>query len=180
MRRRANRLTHRGRRCAARTPGCLRGGAPAGARGFTLLELIVVLALAGMLAALVAPSFSGTLASARLRAGAAELRATMSFARTLAAAQSRPRSVAIDPATGQYGVAGEGGRRLPEGVRVDSIRVGGAVAEYGENAGGGPPARVRFFPDGTAEEAEVFLSSSGGGSMRVSVDPLTGLAEAGT
>lgn len=148
--------------------------------GFTLLELIVVLCLAGMLAALVAPSFSGTLESARLRAGAAEMRATLSFARTLSASQSRTRTVAIDPRTGEYGVSGESGRRLPEGIRIESLRVGGADAAAGRAAGEAAPANVDFFPDGTAEETEVVLSSAGGGRLRVVVDPLTGMVEAGT
>ncbi|HEY5765230.1 MAG TPA: prepilin-type N-terminal cleavage/methylation domain-containing protein, partial [Candidatus Deferrimicrobiaceae bacterium] len=48
-----------------------------GSKGFTLLELIIVLFLAALVAALVAPSFSGTLESARLRSGAAEIRAAL-------------------------------------------------------------------------------------------------------
>jgi len=41
--------------------------------GFTLVELIVVLAILAGLAALVAPSFSRTVASARLRTAASDV-----------------------------------------------------------------------------------------------------------
>jgi hypothetical protein len=41
-------------------------------------------------------------------------------------------------------------------------------------------ARVLFFPDGSAEEAEVTVTLPDGGRIRVTVDPLTGIVEAGT
>lgn len=150
------------------------------ARGFTLLELILVLFLAGILAALVAPSFSRTLASSRLLGGAAEVRATLALARTLSASAGRERSVHFELESGEYAIEGERRHRhLPDGVRFQSIRIGDALAESGL-----PPVdpgpRVRFFPDGSAEETEVVLTATGGGRLRVVVDPLTGLAEAGT
>jgi hypothetical protein len=40
--------------------------------------------------------------------------------------------------------------------------------------------RVRFFPDGSGEEVEIFVTTEDGGTLRVTVDPLTGLSEAGT
>lgn len=149
-------------------------------RGFTLLEMVMVLVLAGILAALVAPSVSRTLESSRLRGGAAELRATLSLARTLSASAGQARSVLFDLESGEYGIAGESRRRLlPEGVSFRSVRVGDALAEAGRPPGRDAP-RVRFFPDGSAEETEVVLTSAGGGMQRVTVDPMTGLAEAGT
>ena len=142
------------------------------ARGFTLLELIVVLLLAGLVAALVAPSFSGTLESARLRSGAAEVRSVLTLARTLAASGSKVRTVSFDIEKGEFAVLGEARTYLlPEGVRIESARVGGAVVEE-------ETFRVRFFPDGSAEEAEIVVSSASGGGIRVTVEPLTGIAEA--
>ena len=141
--------------------------------GFTLLELIVVLFLAGLVAALVAPSFSGTLESARLRSSAAEVRAALTLARTLAASGSRVRAVSFDAERGEYAVDGEARKYLlPEGIRIASARVGTgtAVSEL---------FRVRFFPDGSAEGAEIVVASSAGGRLRVTVDPLTGIVEAG-
>jgi len=141
--------------------------------GFTLLELVAVLFLAGILVALVAPSFEAPLESARLRAGAAELCGTLSRARTLAASGARGHAVALDLEKGAYRIPGEDRvRSLPEGVRFETVRVAGAAAER--------EATIRFYPDGAGEEAEIALASHGGGRLRVTVDPLTGLAEAGT
>jgi general secretion pathway protein H len=141
-------------------------------RGFTLLELIVVLLLAGLVAALVAPSFTGTLDSSRLRSGAAEVRSVLTLARALATSGSRPRDVAFDIGKGEFAVLGEARTYvLPEGVRIESAQLGGAVVEQ-------ETFRIRFFPDGSAVGAEVVVASSSGGRFRVTVEPLTGVAEA--
>jgi prepilin-type N-terminal cleavage/methylation domain-containing protein len=142
--------------------------------GFTFVELIVVLAILGALAALSFPSFFRTLASARLRAGASEVRATLARARALAVFGGQVRSVVFDLDRGEYGIDNEAIlRRLPEPVRWDALRV---VGERKERGG----ARVHFYPDGSAEEAEVTVMLEDGGRIRVAVDPLTGIVEAGT
>lgn len=142
--------------------------------GFSLLELVLVLALAGLLAAVVVPSLPGALESARLRGSAADVRATLALARTLAVSDGRSRTVAFDLGRGEYGID-EGARKrlLPEGIRLSAVRVSDVAAESGV-------ARVRFYPDGSADAAEVAIASEGGGGARVSVDPLTGIALEGT
>ncbi len=142
--------------------------------GFTLLELIVVLFLAGLLAALVVPSFSGTLEATRLRSGAAEVRSVLTLARALAVSGSQARTVAFEPGKGEYGIEGDARRYfLPGGVRIESARLGGVTREQ-------EPFRVRFFADGSADEASILVSSTAGGRLRIAVDPLTGIAEAET
>lgn len=142
-------------------------------RGFTLLEMAVVMALVGVLFALVAPSFSRTIASARLRSAASGVRGTFAKARALAVAGARERSVTFDRENGEYGIDNEAARRLPESIRF------GTFAGAGERDGRGP-AKVRFFADGSAEEAEIPVVAEDGGSLRITVEPLTGIAEAGT
>ncbi len=148
-------------------------------RGFTLLEMVLVLLLAGLLTALVVPSVSGTLESSRLRSGAAQVRATFALARTLSASEARERSVVFDVDRVEYEIAGEGRHRiLPDGIWIRSIRVGDVLVD-GDRLSGAPGLpRVRFFPDGSADDVEVVLTSAGGGRLTVAVDSLTGLAEA--
>jgi Tfp pilus assembly protein FimT len=136
--------------------------------------MILVLAIAGLMAAVVIPSLPGALESARLRGSAGEVRAMFILARTMAVSEARNRSVAFDLERGEFGVEGDTRRGLlPEGIRVAAVRLGDAAEERGI-------VRVRFYPDGSADEAVVALSSSGGGGLRVSVDPLTGMASEGT
>lgn len=142
--------------------------------GFSLLELILVLAIAGLSVLVVLPSFTVALESAKLRGGTGEVRAVLALARTMAVSEGRTRFVAFDLDRGEYGIEGAGERRvLPEGIRFSSVRFG--LAEPARRT-----PRIRFSPDGCSEEAEVFLSAAGGGALRVAVDPLTGIAEAGS
>jgi general secretion pathway protein H len=142
--------------------------------GFSLLELILVIAVLSMLAAVVIPSLPGALESARLRGCAGEVRATLTLARTLAVSESRGRSVSFDLDSGEYGVDGDARKwLLPDGILLAAVRLGDAAAERGV-------VRIRFRPDGSADEAQIAISSSGGGTIRVDVDPLTGMVSEGS
>jgi general secretion pathway protein H len=144
------------------------------ARGFSLIELILVLAIMGMLAAVVIPSLPGALESARLKGSAGDVRAMLTLARTLAVSEARSRSVVFDLGSGEFGVDGDTRKGLlPEGIRLADVRLWEATADRGI-------ARVRFHPDGSADEAEVAISASGGGTVRIRVDPLTGIVGEGT
>lgn len=142
-------------------------------KGFTFVELIVVLAILAGLAALVAPSFSRTIASARLRAAASDVRTTFARARALAVASARERSAVFDLSRGEFGVDNEAVRILPDTIRLEAVVPGGGRLDRGS-------VRVRFFPDGGGEEAVISVTAQDGGALRVTVDPLTGLSEAGT
>lgn len=141
--------------------------------GFTLVELIVVLAILAGLAALVAPAYSRTVESARLRSAASDVRATLARGRALAVAAARERVVAFDLSRGEFGVDNEAVRRLPETIRLGAVLPGEERQEEGS-------VRVRFYPDGSGEEAEITVTAQDGGTLRVTVDPLTGRSEAGT
>ena len=141
--------------------------------GFTLMELIVVLAILAAIAALVAPSFSRTITSARLRSAASDVRTSLARGRTLAVAAAKERTVAFDLSRGEFGVDNEAVRRLPETIRLGVVLPGEGRMEEGN-------VRIRFFPDGSGDEAEISVTAEDGGTLRVTVDPLTGLSEAGT
>ena len=142
--------------------------------GFTLMELVVVLFILSLLVAVAAPSFSRTLLSARMRTSASDVRAAFGKARSLAVAEGRVRAVVFDLEKGEFGLDNDAVRRgFPEPVGLGAVRLEGEEAKAS-------PARVRFYPDGTAQDAEVSVDSGDGGTIRVKVDPLTGIAEAGT
>lgn len=134
-------------------------------KGFTLLELIVVLGLIGLLLGLAAPSLRGFLGSRRTADAAAQILALTQWAGSRAAAQGQVYRLNIDPQMRMYWLTvqeGEGfvdlgsefGRRfqLPEGttVGVQSPLRGAAITT------------LDFYPSGRTEEATIVLRDAGG------------------
>jgi general secretion pathway protein H len=141
--------------------------------GFTLLELMVVIGILALAAAIVAPSLGRARQGLAVRSTAYALAADLRAARAAAQATNMERVLTVDLAGRRYwaeGVVGE--RTLPSHVTVElavpeSERAGG---EAGPGSGSG---RVRFFPDGSASGARVVLSD-GRSAASVLVDWLNG------
>ncbi|HEX9462202.1 MAG TPA: GspH/FimT family pseudopilin [Alphaproteobacteria bacterium] len=136
-------------------------------RGFTLLELVVVLAIAAALFALALPSGARQRDHAEManaaRTVAAALRATRSKAITV----GRPAAFAIDIASARYGAAGaRSAEQLPRGTQVALVTT--ETERRGDTTG-----LIRFYPDGSSTGGGVSLSR-GGDHFQVLVNWLTG------
>lgn len=125
------------------------------ARGFSLLELLVVLAISAALVAMASAQFSRLSSLVQLKAAAREVAATLRQARSRAIAEQRETTLVLDARA----------RRFPE-VALELV-VGQAQA-LGEHAGA-----IRFFPDGSSTGARVRLLAKGRMQV-VDVDWLTG------
>lgn len=132
------------------------------AAGFTLIELVVVLAIFGLLLALLPDGLSVAIPGQQLRAAAYQMADDLKDARSRAVMSSEPTSVSI--ALGD-GVA-KGARRFPRGT---ALRLEGAAP--GAISGG--EDQVRFFPDGSASGGRITLSA-GTRTYVISIDWLTG------
>lgn len=141
------------------------------ARGFSLLELLLVMALVAGASLLAVSAFGGGMRGPQLRDAAREVASQLRFARAVAISSGEPQDVAIDPAARRWqGARGRSGR-LPAAATVEFIgasprQLPGAQARDGIGV-------VRFFPDGAATGGRVRLLYQGAG-WDVDVGWLTG------
>ena len=135
-------------------------------RGFTLLEVIVVLTLIVLILGLATPFFAGRLPAARLDATGREISATMRQARTLARADNDRKSFLVDLDARQYGIEGIGRRDIPPGIAIRAVDpVAGEVLRglY----------TIRFYESGASEGGSIQLTS-GRRKLLIEADPVIG------
>jgi general secretion pathway protein H len=135
--------------------------------GYTLLELLVVLAVLGLAAALVLPRVGTGRERVALRSAALQLAAGLRAARTEAMSGSTETAFVLDLTQRRYWADGAVKlRSLPRGVGVvTGDRAGSPIAT--------DRAAVRFKPDGSASGGWIGLRSRGA-SADITVDWLTG------
>lgn len=73
-------------------------------RGFTLIEILIVVVITGMIAAVAMPGFSRAMKGAHLRTGARTLTMAHKFARNMAVLRQTPMSLLVDSVAGQVEV----------------------------------------------------------------------------
>lgn len=143
-------------------------------KGFTLLELIVVLVLLGIIAVLVAPGLGGSLENAKLKTASRELLAVLRVRRSEAISQGRIITLRFAGDESSYRVDGES-VRLAEGLSVVYQAATGAVSqgEQGQTLPDTGNNRLVFYPDGSSSGALLALRL-GEGLRYIRIDWLTG------
>jgi len=139
-------------------------------RGYTLFEMVIVLALIVLLAGLAVPSFEAMYVDYKLQSAVDEVRARWAQIRARAVTEGRPYRFACIPATGDFRVEPYGAAAasadsesqalvaqdsLPTGITFAAVNgadtgTGGMSASSGDS-GGWMTAAV-FLPDGTGQQ----------------------------
>src|SRR5262249_25544366 len=143
-------------------------------RGFTLIEMVIVLLIMGLALGIVGPMMEGGFDSREVRRAARQIASTMHYCRGEAVATGTPQQPVIDPV--QNKIETTGGRFAVLTDRAVMERVlGGAVLGDGS-------VQVLFFPNGSTSGAEVVLASRRDrfqNRLRVLLDPLIGRVQVG-
>ncbi|MEO8162119.1 MAG: GspH/FimT family protein [Arenimonas sp.] len=137
-----------------------------GERGFTLIELIVVLVLVAAVVAIGASAMSRQLPGQRLRESARELAAQLRYTRAQAIASGESKLFTLDARSREWQAGGKRHGRLARDIAI--LATGARNEQQREGL-----VAVRFFPEGAATGGR-FVLSHGDAAWQVDVQWLTG------
>ena len=135
--------------------------------GFTLMEILVVMVIAGLMIALVPPLFSGAVSGTKLKGSVRDLAVILRETRSQAIITNREQVVQLDLETARYRVADGKPRTLPEGIEIAVELISGARLEDSAQH------LLRFFPDGSSS-GELITFSGGNRAYQLHLNWLTG------
>ena len=156
---------------SARRPCPFPGPVPARAlwhaTGVTMLELLVVLSLMGLMAAMAVPMLSGGVSGSELKGAAREVAAGLRFARSDAVATRRETRLVFDLEQRTFRIDRDARlHALPKQVELKLVSAQSDIADEKTGA-------IRFYPDGGSNGGRVTIAA-GERKYEVDVDWLTG------
>lgn len=149
--------------------------APRPVRAFSLVELVTMLAVLGVLAAIAVPRYGNSLARYRASAAAGRIAADVNLARTRARTSSLGQSIVFSTASNAYtlpGVAGLRGQPSPYAVALSAEPYAATLV----SAAFGAATTLAFDRYGQPTSGGTVVVRSGGVTKTVVVDPNTGQA----
>lgn len=173
--------------------------------GFTLFELLVVVAVIVLVAGLSVPAFQRSFKSQRLKKAADIVRGEWSRTKINAIRNGEEFAFFYEPETGTYWIApfssvyseeGQsntvrseaadnydyGNGMLPRGIVFDvgqTVEDSRSMAANEEGSAAGTANMILFYPDGTCQDAELYLKNDEDLAIRISIRSLTGVASVG-
>ena len=135
--------------------------------GFTLLELLIVLAIAAASFAMIGPQVSSGLTTMKLNTAANDMASALRFTRSRAISNIREAEFFLDVERHRYRVTGKQKEyRVPESIHLKLLTAESEILDEGQGI-------IRFFPDGSSTGGRITLEA-GQRKRLVDVNWLTG------
>lgn len=161
---------HRGTFALNAGYSCSWSGHERSVQGFTLIEILIVLTIAGMAMGLVVPNLSAGLGSVQMRSAAREVASSLRYVRGRAISRATETAFNINVETNVYQISGKNKIfTIPDEIRLGLVTADSEIT--GQDSG-----TIRFFPDGSSTGGRVTLES-GNRKRLVDVNWLTGHVE---
>ena len=141
--------------------------------GYTLIELIIVLAIIGTVVSISAPFVSGFLFRTNLESSAEDIVSTLRWARRLAITKRKEYRVIFNPQRGMYWLEDKEGNitgerhSLQENIvfadpELNKMQEEDGIVEFDHPDDSG----ISFYPQGTAESGSIYLKEKEGERWR--------------
>jgi general secretion pathway protein H len=135
-------------------------------RGFTLVELIVVVALVAAALAIGASAMRAGLPGMQLRGAARELAAQLRYTRAQAIVTGKSQTFTLDARTREWQAPGRRHGQLPRQINI--VATGARIEQQAPDQ-----VVIRFFPEGAATGGRIVLSRDTA-AWQLDVEWLTG------
>ncbi|MBE9549999.1 MAG: prepilin-type N-terminal cleavage/methylation domain-containing protein [Proteobacteria bacterium] len=120
-------------------------------RGFTLIEILVVMVLIGLMVSMVGLSMSKSVSRAEIRNASRDVLSALRYTRTQAIVTHREQVLMVDLEQRTISAPGQKVIKLPEGIELGMTTA--RREQQSETLAG-----IRFFPDGGSTGGKVFLT----------------------
>jgi general secretion pathway protein H len=134
--------------------------------GFTLLEMLIVLAILALAMSFAGPLVSGGTEGVRLETASSELAAALRLTRSAAIIRNTEATLMVDVDKGVFGSSAVPQRPFAREIEAKLTYASGIRSASSE-------AGFRFFPDGSSTGGDVMLSLHGK-KVKLCIDWLTG------
>ncbi|MCF6263958.1 MAG: prepilin-type N-terminal cleavage/methylation domain-containing protein [Xanthomonadales bacterium] len=121
------------------------------ARGFTLIEILVVMVLIGLMVSMVGLSLSKSVSRAEVRNASRDVLSALRYTRTQAIVTHSEQVLMVDLENRTISVPGKKPIKLPKGIELGMTT---ALREQQSETLAG----IRFFPDGGSTGGKLFLT----------------------